>query len=410
MTISLYKHQIDAVRQLETGSILCGGVGSGKSRTSLVYFYTRVCGGGLNINGVGEPYPMKRPRDLYIITTARKRDSLDWEEEALKFGLFPDRENSREGVMLTVDSWNNIGKYTQIRNAFFILDEQRLVGSGAWVKSFLAIAKNNSWILLSGTPGDTWMDYIPVFVANGFYKNRTEFLREHAVYNRYSKYPKVDRWMGVERLERHRKDILVEMPFERHTTRHTKNEIVTYDKDLFNVVMKDRWNPWKQRPIRESGEYFHAMRKVVNSDLSRLAKIVDLTMAHDRLIVFYNFDYELEILRILPDILEIPVAELNGHKHDDLPEGDRWVYLVQYTSGSEAWNCTTTNAIAFYSLNYSYRVLEQAKGRIDRLDTEYEDLYYYMLRSMAPIDLAIVKALARKQNFNEKSFKQPKGK
>ena len=254
------------------------------------------------------------------------------------------------------------------------------------------------------------MDYIPVFVANGFYKNRTEFLREHAVYNRYSKYPKVDRWMGVERLERHRKEILVEMPFERHTTRHTKNEIVTYDKDLFNVVMKDRWNPWKQRPIRESGEYFHAMRKVVNSDLSRLAKIVDLTTVHDRLIVFYNFDYELDILRVLPDVLEIPVAELNGHKHDDLPEGDRWVYLVQYTSGSEAWNCTTTNAIAFYSLNYSYRVLEQAKGRIDRLDTEYEDLYYYMLRSMAPIDLAIVKALARKQNFNEKSFKQPKGK
>lgn len=410
MTISLYKHQIDAVRRLETGSILCGGVGSGKSRTSLVYFYTKVCGGGLKINGVGEPYPMKRPRDLYIITTARKRDGLDWEEEALKFGLFPDRENSREGVMLTVDSWNNIGKYTHIRNAFFILDEQRLVGSGAWVKSFLTIAKNNAWILLSATPGDTWMDYIPVFVANGFYKNRTEFLREHAVYNRYSKYPKVDRWMRVKRLERYRNDILVEMPFERHTTRHTKNEIVTYDKDLFNVVMKDRWNPWKQRPIRESGEYFHAMRKVVNSDLSRLSKVVDLTMVHDRLIVFYNFDYELDILRTLPDILEIPVAELNGHKHEELPEGDRWVYLVQYTSGAEAWNCTTTNAIAFYSLNYSYRVLEQAKGRIDRLDTEYTELYYYMLRSMAPIDLAIVKALARKQNFNEKSFKQPKGK
>lgn len=404
MSVNLYPHQIKALSEMKNGCVLKGGVGTGKSITSIAYYYTIVCGGDLKINGFGDREPMERPTDLYILTTARKRQSLDWEKECAPFGISKEREASFGNVKIHVDSWNNILKYKDVKNAFFIFDEQRLVGSGAWVKAFYTIAKNNQWVVLSATPGDTWMDYIPIFVANGFYKNRTEFLRRHVVFSPYSKFPKVDRYVETARLYKIRKSLLVEMPYERHTTRHVKNKIVEYDKELFDQVVKKRWNVYENKPIKNVGELFILMRKVVNSHPSRFDAICELTEEHPRLIVFYNFNYELDILRGLAEHLDITVAEWNGQKHQEVPETERWLYLVQYTAGSEAWNCITTDAVAFYSLNYSYKVNDQSRGRIDRLNTPFKDLYYYILRSNSAIDNLIVKALSTKQDFNERDY------
>lgn len=404
MAVTLGSHQIKAVEEMQNGNILRGGVGSGKSRAALAYYYTNVCGGKLRMNGWGEMGEMSKPRDLYIITTAKKRDDKDWEKEAISFHLSPDPTLSMSGVKVVVDSWNNIMNYIEVKNAFFIFDEQRLVGSGAWVKAFYRIAKDNQWIMLSATPGDNWMDFAPVFIANGFYKNRTEFLRTHVVYNNFSKFPKVDHYVETGRLESLRRRVLVEMPYARHTKRHLRNVVVPYDEVAFQKVSKKRWHIFEDRPIKDVGELFIVMRKLVNSDPSRLEAIKDLVAKHPRLIVFYNFNYELDALRTLREELDIPLAEWNGHKHQPIPEGDRWIYLVQYTAGAEGWNCITTDAIAFYSLNYSYKVFEQAQGRIDRLNTPYTDLYYYIVRSGAMIDQAIMKSLAGKKSFNEKDY------
>jgi hypothetical protein len=391
----LYPHQLKAVEQMHNGCILWGGVGSGKSLTALTYFYSKVC------DGVpGKPGSCTRPRDLYIITTAKKRDSFDWQEAAIKFGIGRTHEGSMDGICLTVDSWNNIEKYENVSEAFFIFDEQRLVGSGAWSKSFLRIAKRNEWVLLTATPGDTWLDYIPVFVANGFYKNRTQFKREHVIYNTYSKHPKVDRYVGANKLVKNRNKLLVHMPYKQHTTRHTSYVPVSYDKTLFDRVVKDRWHVYEERPLRDVAEMFIVMRKVVNSHPSRLEAVKDLLMVHPRLVVFYSFDYELDLLRSLATP-SISMAEWNGHRHQPIPESDRWVYLVQYTAGSEGWNCTETDAMCFYSLTYSYKAFCQAQGRIDRLDTPFNDLWYSILVSGAMIDKAILKALKNKRNFNE---------
>lgn len=378
----LYPHQRHAVFQLSNGSILYGGVGSGKSRTSLVYYLMK-----------------EAPKDIYILTTAKKRDSLDWHGEAAAFGISSDASVAGK---IIVDSWNNIGKYEDVKDAFFIFDEQRLVGSGAWVRSFLKIVKTNRWILLSATPGDTWMDYIPVFVANNFYKNRTEFIREHVVYNSYAKFPKIDRYLGIGKLNKLRNRILVHMPYRSHMMPIFETIPVSYDKELYDLVWKKRWNPYTEEPIKNVAELFYILRKVVNSDPSRLLSLRELVEAHARLIVFYNFDYELEILRGLSDV--VPLAEWNGHKHQPIPDTDRWVYLVQYTSGAEGWNCTDTNVICFYSLNYSYRLYKQAQGRIDRLNSKEDTAYYMTLVSDASLDRAIQKAIDHKQNFNESSM------
>lgn len=437
--MELYPHQELAVQQLRNGCILWGGVGTGKSMTAAAYYMKA-----------------EAPKDVYVITTAKKRDSLDWEGDFTRLGVGKVSNATVAGV-LTVDSWNNIGKYHDVKDAFFIFDEQRLVGSGTWTQSFIKIARANHWILLSATPGDTWLDYIPVFVANGFYKNRTEFKLEHVVYNHFAKFPKVDHYVQVSKLIKHRNSILVEMPYVRHTSRVDTVVPVSFDAELTDQVTKKRWNVYEERPLRDAGEMFSVMRKVANSDPDRLLGVRKLLDKHSKLIVFYNFDYELEILRCLKDLSistelvsehgvdtdsekqnsedesfhlktgetkdlkenlaskmslqdeslwDVQIAEWNGHKHQSIPDSQRWVYLVQYVAGAEGWNCIETDAMCFYSLTYSYKLFHQAHGRIDRLNTPFKKLYYYTLMSQAPIDLAVEKAIREKRSFNESLYLQ----
>lgn len=433
--MELRPHQRIAVDKMHNGCVLAGDVGSGKTFTSLWYFYSKVMGGV-----PGDLGSIRTPMDIYVITTAKTRDAMSWHSTAADLGISTNRENSIEGVKLTVDSWNNIGKYTDVENAFFIFDEQRLVGTGAWTKSYYKIAKRNRWIMLSATPGDVWLDYAAVFIGNGFYKNITEFREKHVVYSPYHKHPKVLRYNAVGTLVRHRNAVLVEMPFLRHTKRHIEYIECDYDVALIEKVVKERWHVYETRPLRDVAELFSVMRKVVNSDSSRTKTVSDLLKKHRKLIVFYNFNYELEALRSLASNVRASttssstnsssgqqttkndasercllsnshdsgeswaVAEWNGHKHEPIPDTDRWLYLVQYVAGAEGWNCTSTDAMCLYSQTYSYKNDHQALGRIDRLDTPYTDLYYYRLISKAPIDLAIKKSLRMKKNFQERDF------
>lgn len=378
---------------------MCGGVGTGKSITSLAYFYESICGG--EIRSDGSLLPVSRPVPLIIITTARKRDSLEWDEECARYDI---SKNGGE-IPLQIDSWNNIEKYVGRKQCFFIFDEQRVVGSGAWVKSFTKIVKDNKWILLTATPGDNWSDYIPVFIANGFYRNRTEFLNRHAVYNRYSKYPKIDRYFDVVRLENFRRSITVNMEFQKHTIPHEEIRNVSYDRNLFKIVVRQRWNPYTNLPIQNISELGAVMRRVVNSHISRMKEVLRILEDYPRAVIFYNYDFELYALREIPQCNhDICIAEWNGKKHEPIPESERWVYLVQYNSGAEGWNCVQTNAMIFYSLSYSYRMMTQAMGRIDRLNTPFQDLYYFKLVSDSPIDRAISIALRNKKDFNEHRY------
>lgn len=376
IVVSLFKYQKEAVDKLRSGSILCGGVGSGKSITALAYFVAKESG-----------------QKLCIITTAHKRDSKEWEGELGKFGL-----------SATVDSWNNIGKYVAVKGSFFIFDEQRVVGSGAWAKSFIKIAKQNRWILLSATPGDCWLDYVPVFVANGFYKNRTAFMREHVIFSRFAKYPKVEGYLNTEKLVKLRNSVLVNMRYSKQTTVHKEKVFTSFNEEVYNKIFRDRWNVTDNEPIRDAGELCRLLRNVVNSSEERIFAVARIFKQHSKLIIFYNFNYELDMLRKFADENGIVYSEWNGHKHEQIPNGSKWLYLVQYTAGAEGWNCVQTNTVVFYSQNYSYKIMTQAAGRIDRLNTPFKDLWYYYILSRSSIDKAIDRALNEKRNFNERSF------
>lgn len=402
--IQLYNHQVDAINRMKNGCVVCGGVGSGKSLTAISYYYLENGGEETSLDG-GHYIPMDDPpMDLYIITMARKRDTFEWEKELAPFLLSTDESVNLYKNKVVVDSWNNIAKYTDVENAFFIFDEQRAIGKGEWAKCFLKIAKKNRWIMLSATPGDTWEEYIPLFIANGFYKNRSEFIRDHIIYSHFTKFPKVERYLGVSKLEHLRDSILVDMDFIRPTTQHHEDIYVRYDVSTYKDVIRNRWDIWKNEPIENASGLCYALRKVVNSDQSRQQMVLEIAEKHPKMIIFYSFDYELEILKSLGWAEGTSIAEWNGHKHEPIPKTKRWVYLVNYGAGAEGWNCVRTNTILFYSQHYSYKVMVQASGRIDRLNTPFRDLYYYHLKSRSGIDLAISRALADKKTFNESRF------
>lgn len=355
-----------------------GGVGSGKSLTIINYYLK---------------HKKKDYKKIIIITTAKKRNDKEWEKELLSCGITNN---------FIIDSWQNIKKYKEEKNKYFIFDEQKLIGSGVWVKTFYEIAKNNSWNILSATPGDVWKDYIPVFVANGFYKNATEFYREHAVYNRFSKFPQIERYIGTKKLNRYKEDVLIQMEYNKKNIRNEINVLCDYDEEIFKIIYKKRWNPFKNEPIQNISEFTHVCRRSVNIDASRINKIKELMINHDRIIIFYNFNYELDILRSLSNITT--VAEYNGYKHEEIPKTKKWVYLVQYTSGAEGWNCIDTNIMVFYSLNYAYKIMEQSMGRIDRLNAPIKNLFYFKLYSNSEIDKRIMFCINNKKIFNESNF------
>ena len=415
MSIGLYDYQIEAVNKMKNGCILCGGVGSGKSRTALAYYYLQNDGDPACLAGEEDYVPMSDPpRDLYVITTPHKRDTCEWLGDMAPFLISTNKDCTPYSNKVVIDSWNNIKKYSNVYGAFFIFDEQRVVGKGTWVKAFLNIARKNQWILLSATPGDTWSDYIPVFIANGFYKNRTEFNDRHVVWSRFSKYPKIDKYIDTGILLKHRNDILIDMDFKRPTIQHDEDVFVSYDICAYKNITKTRINPYEQvkmpdgrmvnKPIENASEFCYLLRKIVNSDVSRQIAVLEILEKHPRAIIFYNFDYELDILKGIYYGNDTQIAEWNGHVHEPIPKCDQWVYLVQYTAGAEGWNCIDTDTIIFYSLNYSYKIMTQAAGRIDRLNTPYKDLYYYHIRSRSGIDLAITRALNSKKKFNETGF------
>ena len=397
MSVQLDENQIEVLHRMKNGCILKGKVGTGKSRTALAWYYIQ-CGGKF----FPQLRPMIKPLDLYIITTAKKRDDMDWETECLPFLI---TKNRYPDLTIKIDSWNNIQKYKDIKNAFFIFDEQRAIGDGKWSKAFIRIAAHNAWIMLSATPGDNWKDYIPVFIANGYYRNRTQFLYEHAVYARYS--PKKSWVVGYRNealLMKYKHSIVIPMKSVSRTQKEIVSRITQYDKDIYRQVLRNRWNVWKDEPIVNAPELCHCLRRVANEDPTRGKEVLDILTLHPKAIIFYNYDYELDILKNLPYEEGTVIREWNGHRHEVIPNNDRWVYLVQYTAGSEGWNCVTTDTMIFYSQNYSYKIMVQAAGRIDRRNTPFNRLYYYHLKSDSPIDGAITIALRKKKDFNENDY------
>lgn len=371
--------QRDAVDRMHDGCVLLGRTGSGKTMTALGYW--------LKVHA---------QQDLYVVTTPAKRDAMEWEGDSAKLGQYLPPER--------VVSWNKIKDFEYLESAFVVFDEQRVSGSGKWVKSFLKIAKRNDWILLSATPGDVWIDWLPLFIANGFYRTRTQFTDRHVIWDPHTRYPRIKRYIEEDRLERCQEAICVYLASPNPISRMVHDELVSYDSRKYAEVTRKRWNPFEVRPMMDAGELCRVQRRIVLENVCREEALERLLKGHPRALVFYSYNYELEAIKAVCERLGRSYGQRNGHRHDPVPVSkEPWVYIVQYQS-ADAWNCISTNIAILYSLPYSWRQQEQAMGRIDRMNTPFDELHYYRLMTDSTIDNAILACLDRKETFNERVY------
>ena len=208
---------------------------------------------------------------------------------------------------------------------------------------------------------------------------------------------------------RNRRQILVPMVYKKVTERKRQLIYSEYNTDNYHKIMKERWNIFEDKPIENASELLQIIRKTVATDPDRKLNAKIMMDAHDRLIIFYNYNYERDVLIEIAEELGKEYFEWNGHAHEDIPDQEQWLYFVQYTAGAEGWNCISTNVIMFYSVNYSFRYMEQAEGRIDRINTPYNVLEYYYLTSHSQIEKDILSTVNRKKNFNASAWVERSG-
>lgn len=381
MAVTFKDYQKRAINQMHNGCILCGGVGAGKSLTSLGY--------------IDKVYPSGT---VYIITPARKRNTGEWFDDI--------RKNDMDETRFVVDSWNNLSKYKDVKDAFFLFDEQKVSGKGTWAKSLIRIAKSNQWILLSATPGDTYDDYATVLIANGFVRNRTTWYDEYCVTKSQPFFHIVDH-KNKDVIDMMIRRIFIKMDYQSDKKRIERViPIQARSAGEEKEILMTHKAPGAQMPFTTFAAAIAYVRMNCYDKSKKTEALRKIIEKHKKIIVFYNFLSEkLEIERAAIDA-NVTINFYNGQRHDPIPDTDEWVYGVQYNSGAEAWNCITTNAMVFYSPNYSYKTMEQAHGRIDRVNSPYECLYYYMLLNELNIDNKVMNALSSKKDFNEKMLEE----
>ena len=379
--IKLLKYQEEAIQKLHSGSVLYGATGSGKSLTGLAYYMR--CWSHL---------------DLYIITTSKKRNAGEWEEEIAKLGCPPPK---------AIDSWNRLKNYRMVSDAFFLFDEHKVGGHGKWAQSMITIAKKNKWILLTATPGDVWDDYASIFIANEFVKNKTTWNEDFCIFDRISKYPKIIGYQREDVLKNMRDAVLVPMEYqsEKVPIPYVIPYKVDHEEEAYVLARRKSLRHPEMRAFRNTSAMFAYMRMNLPDKESKIQALADVLKKEPKAIIFYNFTPEKYEIENAARQVNIPFFQYNGQIKDNVPDGDTWVYAVQYTAGAEAWNCITCRTVIFYSMNYSYKVMTQAKGRIDRCNSPFDELhYYYFISPDFEIDQEILNALTRKEKFNEEAL------
>lgn len=128
-----------------------------------------------------------------------------------------------------------------------------------------------------------------------------------------------------------------------------------------------------------------------------------LESTNDRLIVFYNFNSELERLKEICEKFDKPTSEVNGAKHDltNYNDCDNSVTLVQYQAGSMGINLQLSNKIIYFTPPLSSELFEQSKKRIHRIGQNHP-CFYYQLK--CGIEEKIYGTLAMRKDYTDKLF------
>lgn len=141
---------------------------------------------------------------------------------------------------------------------------------------------------------------------------------------------------------------------------------------------------------------------------NKLQQVEDLiTSTNDRLIIFYNFKAEYEILAALCKKLKRPVATMNGSLKDmsAYEKESNSVSLVQYQAGAMGLNLQKANKIIYFTLTDKSELFEQSKKRIHRIGQDKPCFYYYLLTT-GSIEWRMLDVLKMRRDYNDKLFEK----
>lgn len=401
----LYAFQKKAITELQQPDkhICIAGCGAGKGSIALHWLKTT------------------NKKKWLFITTASKRDSKDVENEMVMwFG-----KESLSSYSLEVISWAALAKWTitnwnSLEDYAFVFDEVACAKAGVSSnrgRAFIQIAKQTDcWTGYTATPGDRWEDFQAYFVAAGYVKNKTAFMREFCQVQTFKGYPEIVGYYDEHILKAYWKRLTVcpdtqamldELPAEQHKTYHFKPS-PTYKRFLKERLDEDG------NFIDTVMGYCHYCRRLCLT-AEKLQWVSDyLSGLGTNAVFFYNYIAEGEELekvakKALPKGAK--VWRIDG-KHHDIPTADTIgkydIVLAQYASGSESLNLQFMNHMVFVSPNYSYTTSIQARGRIKRIGQK-QNMFFWYLVCDGTIETDVYACLRGKSDFAEDVWTLNKG-
>lgn len=186
---------------------------------------------------------------------------------------------------------------------------------------------------------------------------------------------------------------IIEVPVSKEYKEFMKDRIVTVDdvELVGDTVLTKRL-------------YAKQLCGAYNKD--KLDAVQDLIQStNDRIIIFYNFNVELEALKRICSELDRPVSEVNGNVKDLIAYETRSdsVTLVQYQAGSMGLNLQKSNKIIYFTLTDRSDLFEQSKKRIHRIG-QYRPCFYYTMICKGSVEESVHNTLQKRMDYTDELF------
>lgn len=396
----LYEYQKKVIDKADSSWLFALGTGTGKTILSIHHYLK-------HYNG----------ESLLIIAPAQKVLEGGWDREVQRVANFYNIQ-----IQYDVMSYGVLAKKWNLYKGWFVIfDECHYVKNptsqrGKAALNLTRISTNFS--LLSATPSSNgWADTINYMLMFNFYRNKTQFIKEHAIHETkffgQKQIKVIADWKDQDKLK---------MLYQSISTKLSKDDCLDLPPLIFEdvyfkvskeyeIIRKKRVLETENGPIAydtvmklQHGLRFYANQKDKLSYTEMLAE-----STNENIVIFYYYQQEKDdLVKVLAKNKKI--YEVSG-KVNHLPSRDQWdelkntVTLVQYQAGAAGIELQYCNLVIFYTPTFSFQDYDQALGRAYRNgQTKKVTVYRYITKKS--VEEHVYRSLAEKKDFTESLFKE----
>ncbi|WP_368076685.1 SNF2-related protein [Clostridium tyrobutyricum] len=407
--IKLYPHQIQALKETEKFSRVGYFLDMGLGKTFV---------GSEKLNQLDAPY------NLLICQKSKIDDWYDhfksyYDYKVIKYNKA--QEISRHSVVIiNYDLIWRRPELMKLKDFTLMCDESSMIKNEKSERAkFILKMKAKNIILLSGTPtGGKYEQLWSQCKLLGWKISKKlywqEFIKSVLLDIGGFKIKKVTGYKNVDRLKRKlheygavfmKTDEVFELPEQIEQKIKIKNtkEYKIFKKDrlitINNTELVGDTSLTKMLYLRQLSSQYN------KNKVNQLKDILEST--EDRIIIFYNFNKELEIIKKLCEKLDKPISIINGAVKDldNFNQYNNSITLVQYQAGAMGHNLQKSNKIIYFSLPLQSELFEQSKKRIHRIGQEKTCFYWYLITQNS-IEEQIYQTLKERRDYTNKLFEE----